>query len=144
VLSVLLTLSVGAVRLGVWDEVSEFIGISSPATTQTAGSPDEPGAVGAVLVGVATVDPTTAGLTTATPPGGPISVPPPGQVVPSLPVAMVIAATTPTRLVSSQGQVTVDIAAGAVRDDVTYHISAFDALRDSPMAFRIHSLRQGF
>ena len=127
VLSVLLTLAVGAVRLGVWEEVSEFVGISSPATPQTAQQPstppDAPAAVRAVLVGAPAAVPPEPGMTPipSTAPGsGAVLVPPPaGQVVSSVPVVVVIAAAGPTRLVSSLGQVTVDISAGAVRNDVT-------------------------
>ena len=122
-------------RLGLWDDVSEFMGISSPATPQPALQPQAstpavtPAAVAAVLVGLPTVVPPTSG-------GAP---PTAGQAVPSVPVTVVIAAAAPTRLVSPQGGVTVDIAAGAVRDDVTltYEPVAPDQIPPLPSGFKV-------
>ena len=68
-LSVLLTLAVGTVRLGLWDDVSEFIGISSPATLpavqlpQASSPPVTTGPAPTVLVAVATAVPPTPGST---------------------------------------------------------------------------------
>ena len=94
-LSVALALTIAGVRLGAFDQVGEFIGVSSPATPEVA-------------------------VLTSTPPDQVILVPAPaGQVVTSVPVVVVVAAAKSTRLGSPEGQITIDIGVGAVRDDVT-------------------------
>ena len=115
-LSVALALTIAGVRLGAFDQVGEFIGVSSPATPEVA-------------------------VLTSTPPDQVILVPAPaGQVVTSVPVVVVVAAAKSTRLGSPEGQITIDIGVGAVRDDVTSHLPARDDRPDSPTALGVRGL----
>ncbi len=149
VLLLVLALGVGTLQLGLWDDVSEFIGVSSSKTTQPAQQPqastrpDAPDVARAVLVGAPTGVPTAAGLAnvqSTVPPGGAPSMPSPmGQVATSATIDVVISASESTRLVSPQEQVTVDIGAGAVSEDVTltYQDLAPDQIPPLPPGFTV-------
>ena len=143
VLSLLLALAVGPVRLGLWDEVSGFVGISRPETPQSAPQPQAsvpPGAPAEVLATAVSPPATVPPIQSAAPLGRGVLVPPPAdQLAPSANVEVVLAAAEPARLVSPQGQITVDIGAGAVRDDVTltYQPVKPDQIPPLPLGFTL-------
>ncbi len=126
-LSLVLALSVGAARPGLWDEVSGFVGTTPAETIQSSQEPpvfEPPGAPGAPAPFAGSVAvPTAAGETSDQSPASPGSVDsvstPASPMLPILPIEVFVEAEEPTRLVSSQGEVIVDVAAGAVRDDLT-------------------------
>ena len=121
--SVALAVTVVGLSLGWWDDIGESLGIVDRETPQANIAPRTPATVQPVIVSAPTVVPPA--------PSAPSAqavvanreavsgTPPASRLLASVPIVVVVAAAQPTRLVSSEGQVTVDIAAGAVRDDVT-------------------------